>query len=64
MLCLFCLYFENIRLAENDAEAKELVDRMHFDLIVIDLNMLEVDGRDLLRYIPNESSQALVRCQW
>jgi len=64
MLCLLCLYCENIRLAENGAEAKEFVDRMHFDLIVIDLNMPEVDGHDLWCEIPDESSQASTRCSW
>ncbi len=51
---------EKITEAANGSEAITLVKNHHYDLIVTDFNMPEVDGHELLRYIRNESMQRSV----
>lgn len=43
--------------AENGLQARDLVDRDYFDLIITDYYMPEMDGEQLINYIRNESSQ-------
>lgn len=43
--------------AENGVQARELIDREYFDLIITDYYMPEMDGGELIDYIRNESSQ-------
>lgn len=51
---------EKITEAADGAEAIPLIQDRHFDLIVTDFNMPEVDGHELLRFIRNESNQSSV----
>lgn len=51
---------EKITEAEDGADAKPLIQENHFDLIVTDFNMPEVDGHELLRFIRHESNQSSV----
>lgn len=46
-----------VREAENGLQARELIDREYFDLIITDYYMPEMDGGELIDYIRNESSQ-------
>lgn len=46
-----------VREAENGLQARALIDREYFDLIITDYYMPEMDGRELIDYIRNESSQ-------
>lgn len=48
---------EQVREAENGLQARKLVDREYFDLIITDYYMPEMDGGELINYIRNESSQ-------
>ena len=51
---------ENITEAADGAEAIPLIQSSHYDLIVTDFNMPEVDGHELLKFIRNESNQSSV----
>lgn len=51
---------EKITEARDGAEAIPLIQTNHYDLIVTDFNMPEVDGHELLRFIRNESNQSSV----
>ncbi len=51
---------EKISEAKDGADAIPLIQANHYDLIVTDFNMPEVDGHELLRFIRNESSQSSV----
>ncbi len=51
---------EKITEAKDGADAKPLIQANHYDLIVTDFNMPEVDGHELLRFIRYESSQSSV----
>ena len=51
---------EKITQAADGAEAIPLIQTNHYDLIVTDFNMPEVDGHELLRFIRNESNQSSV----
>jgi len=51
---------ERITQAVDGAEAIPLIQANHYDLIVTDFNMPEVDGHELLRFIRNESNQSSV----
>ena len=51
---------EKITQAADGAEAIPLIQANHYDLIVTDFNMPEVDGHELLRFIRNESNQSSV----
>lgn len=44
--------------AEDGAQAKKILEDEMFDLVVTDYNMPEVDGRELTKYIRNESQQS------
>lgn len=48
---------EQVREAENGLQARDLIDREYFDLIITDYYMPEMDGGELIDYIRNESSQ-------
>ena len=48
---------EKVREAENGLQARNLIDREYFDLIITDYYMPEMDGGELIHYIRNESSQ-------
>ena len=59
---LICSVLENLgvrrlSVAENGRAAMERVDSEVFDLVVTDLNMPEMDGEALVRYIREESNQ-------
>lgn len=47
----------HIHEAANGLQARELIDREYFDLIITDYYMPEMDGGELVNYIRNESSQ-------
>jgi two-component system chemotaxis response regulator CheY len=48
---------ERFQEAENGKEAIALIEAQYFDLIITDLNMPEMDGRELSHYIRHQSSQ-------
>ena len=50
----------HITQASDGSEAIPMIQSNIYDLIVTDLNMPEVDGRELLRFIRNESNQSSV----
>lgn len=50
--------FEDITEAENGVEGVELVREQEFDLIVTDYNMPEMDGKEFIQYVREESGQA------
>ena len=51
---------EKITEAADGSEAIPLIQSHHYDLIVTDFNMPEVDGHELLRFIRNESMQSSI----
>jgi len=51
---------EKITEAADGADAIPLIQSNHYDLIVTDFNMPEVDGHELLKFIRNESNQSSV----
>lgn len=51
---------ERIDEAANGVEARELIDRNFYDLIITDYHMPEMDGEALLNYIRNDSQQPSV----
>ena len=51
---------ENITEAENGQQAFELVQSNYYDLIVTDLYMPEMDGREFVEHVRRESQQASV----
>lgn len=50
----------NIDLAENGREAVSLLGRHSYDLVVTDLNMPEMDGHELTRYIRDEMGDVVL----
>lgn len=44
--------------AENGRQATECIDREYFDLVVTDYNMPEMDGKQLVEHIRDNSSQS------
>ncbi|GAB6041906.1 response regulator [Endothiovibrio diazotrophicus] len=54
------LGLERFEEAANGREAVALIEREMFDLVVTDYNMPEMDGKELVEYIRNESSQPTV----
>jgi two-component system chemotaxis response regulator CheY len=50
--------FEDITEAENGIEGVEMVRNQEFDLIVTDYNMPEMDGKEFIQYVREESAQA------
>lgn len=46
--------------AENGAQALQLMSERDFDLVISDYNMPEVDGRELVEHIRQDSNQASV----
>ncbi len=46
--------------AENGKQAIECIEREYFDLIITDLNMPEMDGKELSDYVRTQSSQPSV----
>ena len=50
--------FEDITEAENGVEGIEMLRDREFDLIVTDYNMPEMDGKEFIQYVREESSQA------
>lgn len=51
------LGFENIDEAENGRNAIPFIQQNHYQLVVTDYNMPEMDGYDLVRYIRQKSDQ-------
>lgn len=51
------LGIEQVREAENGLQARKVIDREYFDLIITDYYMPEMNGGELINYIRNESSQ-------
>ncbi len=49
-----------ITTAQNGLEAKEILERESFDMILTDLNMPDMDGMELLRYVRQKDSPPLV----
>ena len=54
------LGLENFEEAANGREAVALINEKMFDLVVTDYNMPEMDGKELVQYIRNESNQPTV----
>jgi len=50
--------FEDITEAENGIQGVEMVRDQEFDLIVTDYNMPEMDGKEFIQYVREESGQA------
>lgn len=50
--------FEDISEAENGLQGVEMVRDQEFDLIVTDYNMPEMDGKEFIQYVREESGQA------
>jgi len=48
---LFERLFKNVKTAGNGKEAVELLKKHHFDIVLTDLSMPEMDGFELIRYI-------------
>ena len=51
---------QNIDLAENGREAVKLLSSHSYDLVVTDLNMPEMDGHELTRYIRDEMGDVVL----
>ena len=51
---------ERISTANNGVEAIDVIKDQHFDLIVTDYNMPEMDGKQLVEYIRNNSVQSTI----
>lgn len=51
---------EQIVTANNGIEAIEIIKQQHFDLIVTDYNMPEMDGKQLVEYVRNNSTQSTI----
>jgi len=51
---------EKLSEAENGLEAVEIIKEKEFDLIVTDYNMPEMDGKQLVEHIRNNSSQKTI----
>ncbi len=51
---------ENLTEAENGQQAFELVKQNYYDLIITDLNMPEMDGKEFVEHVREESEQASV----
>lgn len=51
---------ENLSEAKNGVEAVEMINNNYYDLIVTDYNMPEMDGKELVEHIRNQSSQASI----
>jgi len=51
---------ENITQAENGKEAIEFLQSDYFDLLVTDYNMPELDGRELVKYVRDASTQCSI----
>lgn len=54
------LGIENLTEAENGQQAFELVKQNYFDLIITDLNMPKMDGKEFIEHVRQESDQASV----
>ena len=50
--------FENITEVENGLEGVEMLREHEFDLIVTDYNMPEMDGKEFIQYVREESAQS------
>ena len=46
--------------AENGQQAKQCITEQYFDLVVTDYNMPEMDGRELVQFIRNDTGQASI----
>ena len=57
---LTSLGIENLAEAENGQQAFELVKQNYYDLIITDLNMPEMDGKEFIEHVRQESDQASV----
>lgn len=57
---LSAMGIENLTEAENGQQAFELVKQNYYDLIITDLNMPEMDGREFVEHVRQESEQASV----
>ena len=51
---------EQLQEAKNGKEAVDIIRDTHFDLIVTDYNMPEMDGKQLVEYIRTQSTQASI----
>lgn len=49
-----------VKTAENGLEALELVDKFHFDLIIIDIRMPVMDGLELFRILREKDPEIIV----
>ena len=54
------LGLERFEEATNGREGAAMIDQHMFDLVVTDYNMPEMDGKELVEYIRNESNQPTV----
>ncbi|HIK95492.1 MAG TPA: response regulator [Planctomycetes bacterium] len=54
------LGFESFTVCTDGTEAVEALAERHFDLVVTDYNMPQMDGNELIRHIRNESDQRAV----
>lgn len=51
---------EKISEADDGAQAIPLIQNNHYDLIITDYNMPEIDGYELLKFVRNQSNQSSV----
>jgi two-component system chemotaxis response regulator CheY len=54
------LGIENIETAENGKHAVSKLSEQHYDFIITDLNMPEMDGQELVEYIRTEMGDTLI----
>jgi len=54
------LGIQNIQMAKNGIEAAQILSSAEFDLIVTDLNMPEMDGKELTEFVRNEMGNTYV----
>ena len=57
---LFSNIFKSVKVASNGIEAIELLKTHHFDIVITDINMPEMDGFELAKYIKTNYPEILV----
>jgi PAS domain S-box-containing protein len=57
---LFSQLFKSIKIASNGNEAKELLNKYKFDIVITDINMPNGDGFELAQYIKQNHPEIIV----